>query len=336
MTVYLYNGGMKLVGKSGVGQALVHQRDALRAAGIRTSPRLEPDTQVVHINTIFPDSLLAIAAARRKGKKVIYYAHSTMEDFRASFKGSNLLAPLFKRWITFCYNRGDVIVTPTEYSRKLLLEYGIHKPIFSVSNGIDTQKFYPDPERGRVFRRRYKLTETDHVVISAGHLIERKGILDYISLARKMPDVKFFWFGHTDPILIPKAVKQEIERAPGNLSFPGYVDQSHLRDAYCGADVFAFMSKEETEGIVVLEALACGVPTVVRDIPVYDGWLTDGETVYKAAGEKAFADIIRGLLSGGLPNLSEKGREVTRSRSMKMIGTKLKEIYEKEQLIKET
>ena len=46
-----------------------------------------------------------------------------MEDFRSSFKGSNALAPLFKRWITFCYGLGDVVLTPTEYSRRLLESY---------------------------------------------------------------------------------------------------------------------------------------------------------------------------------------------------------------------
>ena len=42
------------------------------------------------------------------------------------------------------------------------------------------------------------------------------------------------------------------------------------------------MSKEETEGIVILEALAMKIPTLIRDIPVYEGWLTDSKDVYKA------------------------------------------------------
>ena len=112
MSVYLYPGGFRLVHKSGVGQALLHQRKALTAADIPVAQTMR-EGEIVHINTVFPDSLLTALAARLSGKKVVYYAHSTMEDFRRSFPGSNWFAPLFKRWIKLCYQMGDIIITPT-------------------------------------------------------------------------------------------------------------------------------------------------------------------------------------------------------------------------------
>ncbi len=87
------------------------------------------------------------------------------------------------------------------------------------------------------------------------------------------------------------------------------------------------MSHEETEGIVVLEALACGIPTVVRDIPVYAGWLRDGKNVYKADSTEAFRQRVTGLLDGALPDLTEAGRRVAEERSMAAMGEQLREIY---------
>ena len=113
--VYLYPGGLKIVRKSGIGQAVLHQKEALKAVGIEAGFFPAPDTQIVHINTVFPGALLAAIRARRQKKKVIYYAHSTMEDFRCSFKGSNFLAPLFKRWIMLCYRQGDAVITPYQF-----------------------------------------------------------------------------------------------------------------------------------------------------------------------------------------------------------------------------
>ena len=330
MSVYLYMGGLGIVKKSGVGQAILHQRRALESAGIKVDERMEADTKVVHINTVFPDSVLVALRAKRRGIKVVYYAHSTMEDFQSSFRGSNVFAPLFKRWIMFCYGLGDVILTPTEYSKKILESYGLHQNIYSISNGVDTGRFRPCRERRAAFRSRYHLAEDDKAVISVGLTIERKGVFDYIELARKMPDVHFLWFGYTAPYLLPKAVKNAMRHAPGNLKFVGYVEQEELRDAYCGADVFAFMSKEETEGIVVLEALASGTAAVVRDIPVYDGWLAHGENVYKADSVNVFSYFIAGLLHGTLPDLSRAGRLVARKRSFSFIGRRLKEIYQAE------
>ena len=250
-----------------------------------------------------------------------------MEDFRSSFRGSDKLAPLFRRWITFCYGLGDVVLTPTEYSRRLLESYGLKPPVYSISNGVDTDFFAPDPARREDFRRRWNIPEGQRTVISVGHTIARKGLPEFLELAVRMPDVRFLWFGWTDPCLIPQEVRQAMEQAPENVTFAGFVDRETLREAYCGADVFAFMSHEETEGIVVLEALACGIPTVVRDIPVYAGWLRDSKNVYKADSTEAFRQRVTGLLDGALPDLTEAGRRVAEERSMAAMGEQLREIY---------
>ena len=117
------------------------------------------------------------------------------------------------------------------------------------------------------------------------------------------------------------------------------VSYTHLdvykRQAYCGADAFAFMSHEETEGIVVLEALACGIPTVVRDIPVYAGWLRDGKNVYKADSTAAFRQRVTGLLDGTLPDLTEAGRRVAEARSMAAMGEQLREVYRRMEILPE-
>lgn len=164
-------------------------------------------------------------------------------------------------------------------------------------------------------------------------MIERKGILDYIELAKRMPQVAFFWFGYTKPWLLPRKIKHAIRNAPDNLIFAGYVTQDQLLDAYCGADVFAFLSKEETEGIVVLEALAAGTPTVVRNIPVYDGWLKDQESVYKADDLNSFETTISQMLDGTLPKLTERGRTVAMERCFANIGGQLRGIYAAQGLV---
>lgn len=101
MSIYLYRGGEKLVGRSGVGQAIRHQEACLARCGLTVTDRFTPDTDAVHINTVLPDSVGTALLAHLRGRKVVWYGHSTMEDFRCSFRGSDLLAPLFRRWITF-------------------------------------------------------------------------------------------------------------------------------------------------------------------------------------------------------------------------------------------
>ena len=333
MSIYLYRGGEKLVGRSGVGQAIRHQAECLSRCGLPVTDRFAPDTDAVHINTVLPDAVVTALLARLRGRKVVWYGHSTMEDFRGSFRGSDLLAPLFRRWLTFCYGLGDVVLTPTPYSRRLLAGYGLRKPVYSLSNGVDVDFFHPDAAAKDTFRKRYHLGANEKTVISVGHTIARKGLPEFLELARRMPDVRFLWFGWTDPRLVPAAITRAIRNAPPNVRFPGFVDRERLREAYQGADVFAFLSHEETEGIVVLEALACGIPTGLRDIPVYDGWLEDRKTVYKASNPGEFQRIVMDLLAGTLPDLTAAGRQAAEERSLEAVGERLKDIYRKERIL---
>ncbi len=328
MTVLLYIGSWNLVKRSGVGQALLHQEAMLHAKGIATTHKWKDDTAVIHVNTVFPDSVFAVWKAKRRGMYVVRYAHSTMEDFKHSFPFSNTLAPLFRLWIRFLYQQGDVVVTPTSYSKKILEQYGVTKPIIAFSNGVDTTRFSPRKEKRMAFRNRFGLSETDTVVISVGHFIERKGILDFLALAKWMPQIQFFWFGHTPLSLMTKQIKNAIRKKPANVQFPGFIDQDSLGQAYSGSDLFVFLSHEETEGIVVLEALSSGIPVVVYDIPVYKDWLIDKQDVYKARSLYEFQYLITSLEKGTLADLTQQGRKIAQERSIPAMGSRLLDLYQ--------
>src|SRR5699024_6621941 len=267
--VLLYRGLARLATQSGIGEAIRHQQRTLALTGRTVTSQVFGQWDVVHLNTVFPDTPLLVLLARLRRRRVVLWAHSTEEDFRNSFRGSNLLSPLFRRWITLLYRMGDVVITPTAYSHELIRSYGLPGRVRVLSNGVDTQFFTPDDGAGRDFRRRHGIAQDAQLVVSAGLQIARKGILDWIELARSRPEMQFWWFGHTAPVLLDPAVRTAMQGAPDNCVFPGYVPAAELRDAYRAADVFAFLTHEETEGLVLLEALACGAPVLLRDIPLY-------------------------------------------------------------------
>lgn len=291
----------------------------------------------VHLNTPFPDTPLLALWARMRRRPVLMWAHSTEEDFRDSFTGANRIAPLFRRWIASIYRLGDVVLTPTAYSRSLVAQrrYGIRRNIHVLSNGVDTSFFAPDPSARPALRERLGLSLDAPVVVSVGIQMVRKGILDWVEVARRLPEVTFVWYGHTDPRMITKDVAAAIASAPSNCVFPGYVKPTVLREAYCGADAFCFLTKEETEGIVLLEALACGAPAIVRDIPIYREWLPDGEVTHKVRGAgRAFVDDvvarIETLLEGELPDLTGAGRRTAEDVDLARVAERLQAIYEAE------
>lgn len=326
MKVYYYSEMQDLIEKSGVGRAIYHQQSAAGQNHIELAGGLE-DADIVHINTVFPKSLLLAKKAKKLGIPVVYHAHSTQEDFRNSYIGSNVCSPLFGKWIKYCYQQGNVIVTPTKYAGKLLLSYGIRKPIEVVSNGVNLH-FYDRKKGNRAsFREKYGYGDTDKIIMSVGLTIERKGVTDFVELARRMPEYQFLWFGETNLNTVPASTRNAVETKLSNLRFAGYVKPEELRDAYVGCDLFLFPTREETEGIVVLEALAMKTPMLLRNIPVYEDWLPTDRAVYKADDVDSLEELTRKILSGSLPDLTEAGYRVAEDRSLEKIGKRLGEIY---------
>lgn len=328
MKVLLYTEFENQIGKSGLGKAIKHQMRALEDNNVPYTTNNKDDYDVVHINFYGPKSYLMAKKARKNNKKVIYHAHSTEEDFRNSFKFSNQIAPLFKWWICKCYRLGDYIITPTPYSKKLLEEYGL-KNISAISNGIDTNYFKKDSKLGEEFRKKYGYKKEDKVIMGIGLYLERKGILDFVELAKRLPEYKFIWFGYTDLKIVPKKIKEAVTTKLSNLIFAGYVEPIMIKGALSGADLYIFPTLEETEGIPIMEACACKQKAIIRDIPVFSEWLEDGKNVYKAKDIDEFEIKIKKILNNELPDLTEPAYDVAISRDVKKVGKKLIEIYEK-------
>ena len=328
MRVLLYVSKFPDVEKSGVGMALRHQKKALDLVGVDYTTNPNDDYDIIHVNTIFPDSILITNKAKQKGKKVVFHAHSTEEDFKNSFKFSNIGAPAFKQWLKHCYNKADILLTPTPYSKKLLESYGLKQKIIPISNGIDLNFWKKNANDRENFIKKYNLSKNDKIIMSVGLYIERKGMLEFIELARRMSEYKFIWFGYTAPSLRTKKIADALKNKPDNLILPGYVNSDELREAYGACDIYVFPTKEETEGIVLLEALAMKIDTIISDIPIYDDWLKDGYNVYKAKTVSDFEAKIRGIFDKSLPSVTDMGYKIAKQRDIKKIGLELKRIYE--------
>ena len=147
-------------------------------------------------------------------------------------------------------------------------------------------------------------------------------------MAKKLKDYKFVWFGYTNLNTVPSKIREAVETKLDNLYFPGYVERDILKGAYSSADLFWFPTLEETEGIVLLEALAMKIPVLIRDIPIYEEWLEDGVNIYKASNIMGFEEKIRDIVEKKLPDLTNEGYKIAKDRDIKIIGSKLKEIYE--------
>lgn len=164
------------------------------------------------------------------------------------------------------------------------------------------------------------------MVICAGLYFQRKGIEDFVKVAEKMPHVRFIWLGSISKWLIPKKIRDIVNgKHPDNVSFPGYFTGDVFQGAMSGANAFFFPSYEETEGIVVLEALASHQHVVLRDIPVYEGWI-DEKSASFGHNVDEFVVALQDIIDGKVDK-REAGYKVAESRSIDDVAQKLAKAY---------
>lgn len=290
--VCLYLEGEDWVSKSGFRTAFENHRRALELARVEVILDPRADYDLLHTHFFGPKSMYYIKQAKRRQLPVVCHAHSFgAHDFRDSFTLSNAVAPLYGRYLKYLYNQADLVVTCSQFAKHVMQEGGIAVPIEVVSNGMDLQRFRPDPAEQAKYAKRFK--QGAFTSFSAGNLIPRKGVSDFIEVAKALPHHNFIWFGKRWNRLLNANAGLErcLALLPGNVQLPGFVQDT--ASAFAAMDALFFPSYTENQPMVILESATLGLPLVVRDIPEYEGFLSHGVNCLKAQDNAEFIDHLR-------------------------------------------
>jgi len=331
--------------RSGIGTSAAQQRAALASTDVEvvTSPWIDgsPSTSlaraltgdrafesfdVAHCNLIGPGSVAVARYARRNDIPLVLHAHVTREDFAESFRGSNLLAKPLGRYLKWFYSQADLVLCPSEYTRSVLESYPVDAPIRTITNGVDFSALEGCAELRAEYRDRYDLDGM--VVFAVGSVFERKGLTTFCELAQRT-EYDYAWFGTYDTGPHGSStVKYWTANPPENVQFTGWVDDK--RGAFAAGDVFLFPTKVENQGIVVLEAMACGKAVVLRDIPVFEEFFTDGVDCLKCSTDEEFEEALARLDADPdlRERLGENAKETAAEHSLERVGDELSAIYD--------
>jgi len=301
------------------------------AAGL-AGRRAVREFDLAHCHLFGPGTLAVVRAAERRGVPVVLSGHVTSENFAGSWRGSTALAPALRRYLRAVYSRADLVLAPTPFARRQLEAYPVTAPVRAVSNGVDLDALAGGAGLRDRYRERFDLSGT--VVFTLGNVFERKGLDTFLGLARDLRDAdrdreyEFVWFGpyDTGPAASP-AVREAVARPPPNVTFTGWIDDR--RGAFAAGDVFLFPTREETMGVAALEALASGVPAVMRDVPPLSDLYTDGEDCLLRATRRGMRLAIRQVAAD--PALADRlaagGRATARRHGLDRVGERLARIY---------
>jgi len=302
----------------------------LERAGVRVlmnKPKEQYD--VLHVHSPLPDSFLWALRRRRAGKPLVVHGRHLPELIKGGFVGGAVAYPFVRNYSVKFYNLGNVVVGATPYVVKSLAADGVRGPFRVIPNGINREIFVRDEAAGKKFREKLGVSDSERLVVSVGLRIPRKGVDTFVNTAAKLGDrknVKFVWVGESEALM-----EDALDRTkPGNVMFPGHVPFEQIVGVYSAADVFVFPTRAESYGNVMLEAASCGCPLLIRDIPVYEEWVRDGEHCLKAKNDDEFVSKLSEILD----DQSLRGKLVTGAKKlaeehdMKKTVLMLKELYE--------
>ena len=173
-------------------------------------------------------------------------------------------------------------------------------------------------------------SDKDFVVISCGQMQTRKGTQTFIRLARELPQFKFIWVGDFafGKITCGLAeIKTMLQQQPENLTITGLIPYAEMNGYYNLADLYCFPSFQENFPFSVVEAAACGLPLILRDITEYEDIFS---AAYLPCTEEQFKDAIVKLATDkqALARYRQKAQELAARYSFEQVNDHLLAIYQ--------
>ncbi|MBC5823810.1 MAG: glycosyltransferase [Candidatus Eremiobacteraeota bacterium] len=239
----------------------------------RNKRRFLSRCDVIHSHSLFITGWMASYYARHRFRVPLVFTYHTMLDNYAHYSplGQRLTAQLTRELTRSYANAADAVIVPTEAAAAQLRSQDVTAPICIVPTGIDIDAFRNvGPGEAASVRRKFGIGVDAPVVLLVSRLAHEKSVpvvfRAFASLLRRLPTARLLLVG-SGPL--EEALKAEISFGDlrQSVSFAGSVLPDELPAYYAAADVFAFPSVTETQGLVLAEAFAAALPVVAIDTP---------------------------------------------------------------------
>ncbi len=225
------------------------------------------DFDLVHVQTPFAAHYAGMRFARTRGIPCIATYHTHFEEYLfhyIRFLPRAALRRAARRLARHQCNGLDAVVAPSQPMADTLRSYGVTAPLHIIPTGLPDSQFVRG--NGPRFRQHWDIASTRKVALFVGRAAFEKNIGFLLQMAaiarRKQPHLMLVIAGE-GPAL--PALRRQVDALgiEDHVRFVGYLPRdAGLRDCYAAADVFTFASETETQGLVLLEAMAVGLPVL--------------------------------------------------------------------------
>jgi len=206
-----------------------------------------------------------------KGRRV-FTAHVIPDSIKGSLPLWWLFMPFIRLGLKIVYSYADICIAISPMVEKAIIATGAKTRIVKIFNPVHVDRWKRTEGTRKKGRQMLKLTENEFIVLGVGQLTGRKGVEDFLDIAKAIPDIKFVWVGgrhfkgFTEGI---KRINKKLTKAGKNVINTGQINLEDMPLIYAAADLMLFPSYQENCPLAPIEAAACGMPVIYRDIEEY-------------------------------------------------------------------
>ncbi len=278
------------------------QQGRLFIPGPKTWQQVARDNlDLLYVQDPFGTGWLALKAARKLKIPLLGTNHTAVTEFiKINIPGTKLIKKLALKYYAWYYNHCALVTGPSQWVYDSLRPAGFARPYQVISNPLDFKIFSPVSAERQLDLKK-ELGFSDQTITFAGRLASEKKIniiLQAVALVKeKIPNINFALVGNGQDLklLTQLATTLEIKES---VKFLGRLDQAKLAQIFQASEIFVTASTSETQGMTVLQAMACGRPAIgVRSgalpeyINNYNGLIVEPDK------PEALAAAIEGLLN---------------------------------------
>jgi 1,2-diacylglycerol 3-alpha-glucosyltransferase len=310
---------------------MMRYRDILKLASVLKRQAYD----LIHIQTPFVAHYAGVKLGQVLGLPVVETYHTLFEEYLfhyVPFSPRSLMRLAARRFTSRQCNQVDAMIVPSTPMLDVLRAYGVRSPVEIIPTGLQPDRFKQGD--GTAFRRQHGIDHGRPVLVHVGRIAHEKNIgfllqmLDRVR--REIPNVLMVIAGEGPALAGLKKLSAQLGLEQ-HTCFVGYLARDgELLDCYSAGDAFVFSSRTETQGLVLLEAMAQGVPVVSTAIQGTKDILkgTCGALVAEDDIGDFTAKVITLLRDSDLRRrLGEEGRVYAATWSATALAQKMERFY---------